>query len=90
MYDDAISKVRSRLIYNTRYRILICRPCRHVVHHDALQRHLQRVHRDWDRTTRGHLVDYAKTLELMSIDQVHVLCPGPVMGPGRLISETDR
>jgi hypothetical protein len=69
------SNFTAYFIYNTKYRILICRQCKFVVHRDSLQRHLERRHGDRDWQIRNQLVVYARTLDLIPIKEMKLLQP---------------
>jgi len=62
-------------IYNSNYRILICRTCQFALlpKSDAIRLHLQRVHRYLDLDLRKQCLADAKTLDLASIEELQSL-----------------
>src|SRR5579871_6816194 len=68
---------RLHLLYNSDYRVLICRTCKYALSPNGVKKHLERTHKHLSLDVRKGLVGYARTLDLVTMEEVGMLRPGP-------------
>jgi hypothetical protein len=66
---------RPHLLYNSKYRVLVCRACQYALSPNGVKRHLERWHDHLSLDVRKALTRFAETLDLATISEVNALRP---------------